>query len=311
MSFSARLAAQRALSRPPGGGSLRGFAVLSHVWTGGQRPDASGPQKVCVMMHGILGSKSNWNTPSRRLLQQIGAKGWRILQLDHRGHGRSPSGSAPHNLDGCKDDVLETLEAAGVSQAELVLCGHSFGGKVALAVLRALSAQGKPPRCTWIFDSVPGLPAESSAEEERRLQSVNFVLGAVASAASRRFSSRSDLVEVLQEEHGLAPPAAAWIAQSVRQVPDGVELSYDMEVVRKIYEAYRSTDMWDLLQEGNAEVGIVVAGRNRQSWGPENLQRLENCHQGVQVVTLENAGHNVHVDDLPGLLTAIDRKSVV
>ena len=24
------------------------------------------------------------------------------------------------------------------------------------AVLRALSAQGKPPRCTWIFDSVPG-----------------------------------------------------------------------------------------------------------------------------------------------------------
>ncbi|OLP78518.1 hypothetical protein AK812_SmicGene41291, partial [Symbiodinium microadriaticum] len=58
MSFSARLAAQRALSRPPGGGSLRGFAVLSHVWTGGQRPDASGPQKVCVMMHGILGSKS-------------------------------------------------------------------------------------------------------------------------------------------------------------------------------------------------------------------------------------------------------------
>ncbi|CAE7706014.1 AlNc14C39G3383 [Symbiodinium necroappetens] len=217
----------------------------------------------------------------------------------------SAAGSAPHNLDGCKDDVLETLEAAGVSQAELVLCGHSFGGKVALAVLRALSAQGKPPRCTWIFDSVPGLPAESSAEEERRLQSVNFVLGAVASAASRRFSSRSDLVEVLQEEHGLAPPAAAWIAQSVRQVPDGVELSYDMEVVRKIYEAYRSTDMWDLLQEGNAEVGIVVAGRNRQSWGPENLQRLENCHQGVQVVTLENAGHNVHVDDLPGLLTAI------
>ena len=81
-------------------------------------------------------------------------------------------------------------------------------------------------------------------------------------------------------------------AQSVRQVPtlpqfgectkmgvqsltrDGVELSYDMEVVRgdpsflddrsvdltrigcrgKIYEAYRSTDMWDLLQEGNAEL---------------------------------------------------------
>ncbi|CAE7032954.1 ABHD11 [Symbiodinium natans] len=300
---SATSLARRALARHEGALNRRGFAVLSHSWTGGQRP--SGAPKVCVMMHGILGSKSNWNTPARRLLQQIGEQGWRILQLDHRGHGRSPAGSAPHNLEACKDDVLETLEAAGVSQAELVLCGHSFGGKVALALLRALSAEGRPPKRTWIFDSVPGRPAESSEEEERRLQSVNFVLGAVASAAARRFDSRGDLVAVLQAEYGLTQPVAEWIAQSVRQVPDGVALSYDMQAVRELYEAYRSTDMWDLLQKGNAEIGVVVAGRNRQSWGPENLERLKQCHEGVQVVTLENAGHNVHVDDLPGLLSAI------
>ena len=30
-------------------------------------------------------------------------------------------------------------------------------------------------------------------------------------------------------------------------------LSYDMQAVRELYEAYRSTDMWDLLQKGNAE----------------------------------------------------------
>ncbi|CAE7424205.1 unnamed protein product [Symbiodinium sp. CCMP2592] len=48
MLFSARLV-PRALARPSGpSGSLRSFAVLSHVWTGGQRPDASGPQKVCA-----------------------------------------------------------------------------------------------------------------------------------------------------------------------------------------------------------------------------------------------------------------------
>ncbi|CAE7657124.1 ABHD11 [Symbiodinium pilosum] len=245
--------------------AARGFAVLSHTWTGGQRPDVGEPQKVCVMMHGILGSKSNWNTPSRRLLQQIGPQGWRILQVDHRGHGRSPSGSAPHTLEACKDDVLETLQAVGISEAELVLCGHSFGGKVALAVLRALLAKGRPPKYTWIFDSVPGQPAEASEEEERRMQSVNFVLRAVASAASRRFESRSDLVDILQAEYGLTKPVAEWIAQSVRQSSDGVELSYDMGAVCELYDAYRRTDKWDLLQAGNAVSWRNTDDRSMQS----------------------------------------------
>mmetsp|Transcript_26625 Transcript_26625/g.50006 ORF Transcript_26625/g.50006 Transcript_26625/m.50006 type:complete len:301 (+) Transcript_26625:35-937(+) len=283
---------------------VRGFAVLSHAWTGGHRPDEES-QRVCVMMHGILGSKSNWNTPSRQLLQRIRSDGWRVLQLDHRGHGRSPPGSAPHTLAACAGDVLETLEAAGVSNAELVLCGHSFGGKVALAVLRDLIAKGMPPRYTWIFDSVPGQPTVGSAEEERRLQSVNFVLQAVSAVSDRRFESRSDLVDVLRNEFDLVQPLAEWIAQSVRQSPDGVELSYDMTTIRELYDAYRNTDMWDLLHDGDANIGVVVAGRNRQSWGPENLERLGQAHKDVQVVTLESAGHNVHVDDLPGLLSAV------
>ncbi|CAK9105322.1 unnamed protein product [Durusdinium trenchii] len=233
----------------------RGFAVLSYSWAGGQRPEEA--QKVCVMMHGILGSKSNWNTPSRHLLKSIGPQGWRILQLDHRAHGRSPAGSPPHNLDACALDVLDTLKEAGVRRdAELIVCGHSFGGKVALAVLEALQAQGTPPRKTWIFDSVPGCPAALPAEEERREQSVGFVFKVVQSTSGQQFAERADLVRHLQS-HGLSQPLAEWIAQSVRSTPEGFELSYDIDVVGQLYAAYQGKDMWHLFK-GPADAWLAL-----------------------------------------------------
>eukprot|EP00434_Breviolum_minutum_P034776 symbB.v1.2.030783.t1/scaffold3506.1/size55141/6 len=282
----------------------RSFAVLSHSWTGGQRP--TDEQKVCVMMHGILGSKSNWNTPSRQLLKAIGPQGWRVLQLDHRAHGRSPTGSSPHNLESCAMDVLETLSHAGVTpSADLVVCGHSFGGKVALAVLETLRRDGRPPRKTWTFDSVPGRPAALPLEDERRHQSVGFVMTVVKAVAGQTFAERAALVSNLQD-HGLSQPLAEWIAQSVRSTPNGVELSYDVDVVGELYQAYQAKDMWHLF-DSSSEIGVVVAGKNRHAWGAENLEQLQRRHEEghAEMVMLHSAGHNVHVDDLPGLLKAI------
>lgn len=259
-------------------------------------------------MHGILGSMSNWNTPAKQLLQQIGPRGWRVLQLDHRAHGKSGVGEPPHTIEACADDVLETLRAAGVrlEEDELVLCGHSFGGKVALAVARARLEEGlPPPKMTWLFDSVPGCPVEQDAEQQRAEQSVSFVLGAVEQVSTRGpFPDRASLVDALVE-YGLSKPLGQWVAQSVRNVDDGVELAYDVKAIRALYDAYRTTDLWDILEGGRAEVGVVVAGKNKHAWGSENLQRLRQCEPGLRVVTLSGAGHNVHVDDLPGLLTAL------
>jgi len=220
------------------------------------------------------------------------------------------SGTPPHTLEACAGDVLETLAAAGVSEGHaLVVCGHSFGGKVALALTQARLQLGlPPPKATWILDSVPGRPMELTPEQQRREQSVSFVLAATERAAAQgTYASRSALVEFLAGEEGLSRPLAQWVAQSVRNVEGGgVELAYDMEVLRSMYEAYRNTPMWEVLEGGRADFGVVVAGRNRHAWGSENLARLERCGERVNVVTLEGAGHNVHVDDLSGLLDALE-----
>ncbi|CAE8688760.1 unnamed protein product, partial [Polarella glacialis] len=289
----------------------RGFAVLAHKWTDGRgAAEASQSQRVVLLMHGILGSKSNWNTPAKQLLKQVAPLGWRILQLDHRAHGDSPSGEGPHTLESCAADVEETLCAAGLPvdlQSELVVCGHSFGGKVALAFAQKRLLEGRPPRQTWIFDSIPGCPLELSLEQQRKEQSVSFVLSVVELVAAHGPQvDRAALIASL-ESQGLVRPVAQWVAQSSRSAPcGGMALGYDVLAVRELYDAYRNTDLWSVLENNQLPLGVIVAGRNQHAWGPENLSRLARCN-GVTQVTLKDAGHNVHVDDLPGLLRALEQ----
>jgi len=291
----------------------RGFAVLAHKWAQAAA-DAQVPptsrKRVVILLHGILGQKSNWNTPAKRLLNQIGPLGWQVLQIDHRAHGQSPAGEPPHTLQACAKDLMDTLLAAGVQidDDELVVCGHSFGGKVALTFLQErLRSGAPPPRMTWLFDSIPGRPVEYSAEQQKREQSVSFVLRAVETVAkSGVHKDRSSLVHIPMEEQGLSKPLAQWVAQSVRTTPDGVQFSYDLTAVRALYTSYLATDLWNVLEEGMADIGVIVAGRNMHAWGSQNLKRLENCGPRVTKVTLESAGHNVHVDDLNGLLEALE-----
>lgn len=271
-------------------------------------------------MHGILGSKANWATPAKKVVERH--PGWSVLLLDHRAHGQSPAGTGEHTVEACAADVFETLDALGVRpDGRQVVCGHSFGGKVSLAYAQLCMQRGlPPPATTWIFDSVPGNPAhapaaptedawDALADSGRAEQSVPFVLRAVTRAAARGYESRKALVTSLQEEHGLVPAVAQWIAQSTRPAePSGVELCYDMAAVKAMYDSYARSCYWHVLEGSDATVGAVVAGRNEGAWGSEQLARLRAAaaESGGRVCTHTlDAGHNVHVDALGALLDTI------
>ena len=63
-----------------------------------------------------------------------GLPGYRLLVMDHRGHGRSscPADPDAHSLDHYVADVLAVLDDAGVDRAAIV--GYSFGARLAYAV---------------------------------------------------------------------------------------------------------------------------------------------------------------------------------
>src|SRR5262245_8884848 len=91
-------------------------------------PDGGAPRGWLLLLHGILGSGANWRTIARRVVTarpELGA-----VLVDLRMHGRSQGAPPPHTIDTAAGDLVHL--AAELSLAAVV--GHSFGGKVALAL---------------------------------------------------------------------------------------------------------------------------------------------------------------------------------
>lgn len=108
--------------------------------------------------------------------EALAAAGRRVTAVDLRGHGGSGH-EPPWNLDTHVDDLLETLDDAGIETATLI--GHSFGGTV-VAALAARAPQRV--RRLVLLDPGLGLPREhalKSAEIERLDWSFGSVDGAV------------------------------------------------------------------------------------------------------------------------------------
>jgi pimeloyl-ACP methyl ester carboxylesterase len=92
----------------------------------------TGPKegRPVVLLHGITLGAQVWPYQMRDLPE----RGLRVIAVDLRGHGRSPSGRARRlTLDRMAADVHEILDELELDGA--VLVGHSMGGMVALRML--------------------------------------------------------------------------------------------------------------------------------------------------------------------------------
>jgi pimeloyl-ACP methyl ester carboxylesterase len=93
--------------------------------------DSGGVGRVVLLMHGwMVSADLNWITA----YDSLAAAGYRILALDHRGHGRGLRTPAPFRLTDCADDAAAILRHEGIAGALLV--GYSMGGPIACLVAR-------------------------------------------------------------------------------------------------------------------------------------------------------------------------------
>ncbi|VTJ56558.1 Hypothetical predicted protein [Marmota monax] len=89
-----------------------------------------------VLLHGLFGSKTNFNSIAKALAQQTGR---RVLTVDARNHGDSP-----HSPDVSYEAMCQDLQSL-LPQLDLAPCaliGHSMGGKTAM--LLALQRVSRP-----------------------------------------------------------------------------------------------------------------------------------------------------------------------
>jgi pimeloyl-ACP methyl ester carboxylesterase len=83
-----------------------------------------------VLLHGWTTTAAlNWSPSFGPLARQF-----RVVALDHRGHGRGLRSAAPFRLEDCADDVAALLDALGI--ARCIAAGYSMGGPIAQLLWR-------------------------------------------------------------------------------------------------------------------------------------------------------------------------------
>lgn len=84
-----------------------------------------GEGQPIIILHGLFGSLDNWQTIAR----DISEKGYRVITVDLRNHGKSPhTNEISHNL--MAQDMIAFIQEHKLENA--VLVGHSMGGKTAM-----------------------------------------------------------------------------------------------------------------------------------------------------------------------------------
>uniref|UniRef100_A0A4W5RKQ6 sn-1-specific diacylglycerol lipase ABHD11 n=1 Tax=Hucho hucho TaxID=62062 RepID=A0A4W5RKQ6_9TELE len=96
--------------------------------------DGTGDSTPLVFLHGLFGSKSNFHSIAKSLVQRTGRK---VLTVDARNHGTSTH-SADLTYEAMTNDLTHLLAQLHIGKC--VLIGHSMGGKVAMTT--ALSQPG-------------------------------------------------------------------------------------------------------------------------------------------------------------------------
>jgi len=234
---------------------------------------------TALFLHGILGSKRNWRAPAlafRKLQPQF-----QCVTVDLRGHGTAQQKAIlNHNtIMQCVDDITQVINDPKLGIPVVtntavpdLLCGHSFGGKVALSYISKLHEEDESlPLNTWILDSLPGTYQRNSLADNGDFESV-FKVFEVLATLPTHFTTREEMVDSLCTSHGFEKSLALWLATNLTlDIPTQQFVwSFDLMVIKSLFEDFCALDMWEFLEryDGAGKLHFLRAGRNK-AWTPE------------------------------------------
>jgi esterase len=265
--------------------------VLAHTLV---VPERGVPRHTAVLVHGIYGRGRNWAAIARGI---TGARPeWAAALVDLRLHGASPAMQPPHTVAACAGDLRQLIaEAPGWPAPASAVIGHSFGGKVALALL----ADAAPPALSqvWIVDSTPAA-GEPDGTAWRMLE--------VVRSMPARFATRTEAVDGLTAA-GIAPDVAAWMATNLRREGDALTWALDWDAMEALLRDFFVRDLWSVVEAPPPGVALhFIKGTQSSRLSEDACARVDAAGRATGRVHLHRVegGHWIHADN-PTAVTAL------
>jgi esterase len=244
------------------------------------------PTRWLVVLHGMLGAGRNWMGPMRRFVERRPEFG--VMLVDLPGHGRSSAQREARTLRDCAHEVASTLHSTG--RVIDSICGHSFGGKVALTMTQA---GGIEARQTWLIDSTPA-PVPFTGDTRRAFDALDQNPGPFAT----RERAIADLTHA-----GLSPNVSQWLATNLKRGNDGFAWRFDLEQLKAMMEDFCTQDLWPCVESCDHALRFVKA-EGADVVTEDVFARLEQIGQQHQNITLHRlaGGHWLNMDNPEGVI---------
>lgn len=240
-----------------------------------------------VMLHGIYGRGRNWLGIARSLIAARPEYACWLVDLPH--HGLSGPGAHGDTVRGLARDVGDWLAHAHVSPTAIL--GHSYGGKVALAMA---AAAPDTPLQVWVIDSTPEVkPPSGSAYDMLR----------VIRDLPPRFHSR-EAAQAALVAHGYTVGVAQWMSTNLVRDGESFRWQLDFDAMERLLLDFFETDLWPVIEQPSPmhDIHILKAGES-SAISPEAVRRIEAAAGRVRLHHAPG-GHWIHAER-PEVVTAL------
>jgi esterase len=249
---------------------------------------ADGATRHLLMLHGIYGRGRNWQRIARALVARRPEYSCWLVDLPH--HGESGPGTHGETVEGLAADIVDWLKAKGLWPDAIL--GHSFGGKIALALARQAPSR---PLQIWVIDSTPETKEPSGSA---------WTMLPVIRNLPPRWATRDEPVAAIVAA-GYPLGVAQWMSTNLVRSNDGFVWRLDFDVMEKLLLDFFSADLWAVVETPAPRHDIhFLKASESSAISPEAVKRI-SAATGARVHLHERpGGHWIHAES-PDVVTTL------
>ena len=233
-----------------------------------------------VMLHGIYGRGRNWQGIARAVVASRPEYACWLVDLPH--HGDSPVGTHGDSIAGLAADVTDWWASA--SSVPSAVLGHSYGGKVALAIAARMPDM---PLQVWVIDSTPEAKAPSGSA---------WAMLDLIRRLPQRFAARDEAVDALMRG-GYTRGVAQWMASNLVRERDAFVWRLDFEAMERLLRDFFRTDLWSVVESPAPRHDIhFVKASESSAMSEDAVRRIEAVSDARVHLHHREGGHWIHAE---------------